>query len=63
MNSTRSEVKKMEIIWEVEYPCGYKAGCSVKTGMWDIFGGVNTDFDARHSCPIHGKDCPPKKSK
>ena len=50
----------MTLKYEVEFPCGYKLKCEVKSSM---FGMSYAEFDENDfkKCPLHGKKCPPKK--
>ena len=41
----------------VEFPCGYKYHMKFDVGM---FGSFSADGEEFKTCPLHGKNCPPK---
>jgi len=45
---------------EVKFPCGYEYKMNVSAGMMDFIVGKG-DTELPDKCPLHGKNCPPKK--
>lgn len=48
----------MESKIDVEFPCGYKYHWEIKTNPFEM---GSFDNDNIKECPLHGKNCPPKK--
>ena len=49
---------KMNI--EVKFPCGYEYKMKASAGIMD-FMATDTGGELPKECPLHGKNCPPKK--
>ncbi len=47
-------MSKMKI--DVEFPCGYKLKVDMEGGWFTVPAVEGID-----KCPLHGKECPPKK--
>ena len=44
----------------MKFPCGYEYNINFSTGMFDMMGSLDLD-DMPSKCPLHGKNCPPRK--
>lgn len=46
--------------YNVKFPCGYEISMEITVSL---FGSANGEFDEEKFkvCPLHGKNCPPKK--
>ena len=44
----------------VQFPCGYKYNLEVSAGFMG-FGSMKANDELPDKCPLHGKECPPKK--
>jgi len=45
---------------KVEFPCGYKYELNIHNTIFD-FGSTSIENEMPKECPLHGKNCPPKK--
>lgn len=45
---------------EEEFPCGYRMSMKVSSVLRNI---DLSNFTLGNPCPLHGKDCPPKRRK
>ena len=52
-------VIKMKAKQTIKFPCGLENSVDVKAGIFDFE--VYTIKDTPDECPLHGKNCPPKK--
>lgn len=48
--------------YNVKFPCGYEISMEVTTSP-SLVGSASGEFDEEKFkvCPLHGKNCPPKK--
>jgi len=46
--------------YNVKFPCGYEISMEITTSL---LGSASGEFDEEEFkvCPLHGKNCPPKK--
>ncbi len=46
--------------YNVKFPCGYEISMELKSSFYGYASG-EFDEDKFKVCPLHGKNCPPKK--